>query len=1792
MNKLNKINAGKILIIFFLLFVAVTTNGTNYYVKDEAHGGNDASNGLSPFTAWRTLEKVNAEMGNFNPGDAILFERGSWFYGTIEIRCSGTYENPIVFGAYGTGNKPVFIFAKQENLLSDWSLVAGRTNIWENRDLTFYVDVANLIFSPGPTFGKKLMNANSTSLSAQGDFWYDFDNNRILIYSVGNPASVYSNIQCVLSHNAIEFPDNDQYIVFENLAFKWYGRCIVETKGSNCSYKNLDISFIGGADHSYQPDEPGGGPDAYKNRYGNGLQMWQNVHDVTITGCKIDNVYDAGISPQGDENTPGDVYNLLIRNNVITKCEYNFEFWNQSPSINIHDIYFENNTCAYAGGGWGHDQRPLKLGSNFMIEHLPVNNSNIFIRNNIFYGATEQLFLIVYPKEVGNIISDYNNFYKTGSEPVGAFGWKNRIPYDSLTEWQAEINKESNSIYCDPLFVSSTDFHLQPGSPLIGKGTNGYMGAFCPFYIGDKILTTQSEVNAFNYPGITGILTISGEDIADLSPLSGLKYAGGGLKIENNPLLTNLNGFQNLITVGKTEWVYEAPEGFCMEITGNAALINLSGLINLKTIEGGLIINSNGALTNLNGLQNLSYLGCSSEPDGSRHGAMCRSLKISGNPSLTNIDGFQKITSCEGYISIDNNSSLTNLNGLQNLTGVGEFLSISDNSSLIDIDSLSNLTTVGGHVFLGDGPGGYAPIIERRGLIISGNTSLTNLDGLQNLISVGGDIVISGNSKLLTIKKLNKLTTVHGGVGIINNGELSSLDGLQGLISLQNHLDISGNVSITSLVGLENLTSVGNELLGPDNQNLSGSLMIRYNNSLLNLDGLKNLITIGEDFSITGNDSLNNLDGIENLTSVGEGNVFKTGDIEILNNPELDRFCGLYKLLCSDEGKLAGELNIDGNKVDPTMDVICNDGPCITIYNGDLTLSSQAEVDAFYFTEITGNLTIGGDYNISSDITNLTQLSSLISVGGNLDIFKNDFLTNLGGLENLTYLGGFFSSMNMFALKNVDGLRNLTSINGNLILAGNPSLSNIDGFENITSVGGYLQIAANGLLTNIKGLQNLISVGSWFDIVNNASLTNLSGLEKLTTVVGNLDIHSNEALTSFCDLYPLIKGDGLGGVYTVYDNAANPTKEEIIAGGPCVYNNLPVVNAGPDQVVDEGTLVTLDGSSSSDPDNDELFYKWTAPEGITLSSETVANPTFTAPEVTSDTNYTFYLVVNDGLGDSPTDSVMITVKDIITCPQHFHTVWEGTYGIDHMIFNVFNAKLDNTDLESGDEIGVFDSDLCVGYGKVTGIIDNQNVLTIITSRDDGHENGYTIGNQVTYKFWKCETSTEYPVYDVNCLNINLTPKDCAPFAIGATEFVSLTAISAEKQQVELNTGWNIMSLYVMPEDSNLMNIFHPLIAEEKLIKVMDEAGKVIENWGFFGGWKNLIGNLKSTEGYCVKVTQPATLEVTGMRVKLPFNIPLNLGWNIISWPSPNEPDGKDVFQILIDEGKLIKVMDESGKVIEDWGYFGGWQNRIGNFKPGEGYKVKVSSNCTLTINETGTKSEELIPEQIPSNHFVLSYKGNGIDHMNINLVNLAESGIMQGDEIGIFDGHLCVGSAQISNQFPFAIGTSFVNQNSISIPVSANDGIESKNGYTEGNAINLKIFRNGQEYTVALQPVINKKAIFEKGESLFAIVDLSTSNIGKNNLELTKINCYPNPFSDEVTIEINLAEDSQVQLEVLNQLGQMVRIIKTKQLFNKGLYKIFWNGKDANNQKVTPGVYHLRTNINGVEMHKKIVYSK
>src|ERR1035437_3067716 len=94
----------KSLLLLLFIIPVFTANATTYYFSAS---GNDANNGTSTLTPWKTLSKLNSAFSSFSPGDSLLFKRGDTFYGLLVISSSGSSGSPITIGAYGSGARPI-----------------------------------------------------------------------------------------------------------------------------------------------------------------------------------------------------------------------------------------------------------------------------------------------------------------------------------------------------------------------------------------------------------------------------------------------------------------------------------------------------------------------------------------------------------------------------------------------------------------------------------------------------------------------------------------------------------------------------------------------------------------------------------------------------------------------------------------------------------------------------------------------------------------------------------------------------------------------------------------------------------------------------------------------------------------------------------------------------------------------------------------------------------------------------------------------------------------------------------------------------------------------------------------------------------------------------------------------------------------------------------------------------------------------------------------------------------------------------------------------------------------------------------------------------------------------------------------------------------------------------------------------------------------------------------------------------------------------------------------------------
>lgn len=475
-------------LIIILLFCSQAVFATNYYVKN---GGSDAADGLTDETAWATITKVKTM--SFSPGDSIRFKCGSVWreYTNLTVR-SGSSGNPITYTSYGEGDKPLFLGSKQENETTDW--IGHDVNIWRNNDTRFAtLEVCNIVFNDEESAGWRVFSI--AELNAQGKWYYDMTSKLLYLYSTENPATYYSDIECVLKLEML-YVGNNVHVTLDGLAVKYSGRhgIAVRNWANNITIRNCDVTWIGGAISSGTV------------RLGNAIEFYGNCSNILVEQNFIENVYDAGISPQYFSKT-FTITNFIVRYNIISKCDLSsIEFVWAVPSGSINGMYFDNNTCVDAGRGWAFTQRTgmtSSAGTNIRAaDGSTVSYSNVYFRNNIFKNSIRPSLYCQQSWTVTEINYDYNLY---NCDAIARIGYTGTI-YTDLADWQTFSGEDPNSLSADPLL--NADYTLQSESPAIDAGADlGYTYDYLGQEVPNGLLPDIGAIERYDeYPPIEPVI--------------------------------------------------------------------------------------------------------------------------------------------------------------------------------------------------------------------------------------------------------------------------------------------------------------------------------------------------------------------------------------------------------------------------------------------------------------------------------------------------------------------------------------------------------------------------------------------------------------------------------------------------------------------------------------------------------------------------------------------------------------------------------------------------------------------------------------------------------------------------------------------------------------------------------------------------------------------------------------------------------------------------------------------------------------------------------------------------------------------------------------------------------------------------------------------------------------------------------------------------------------------------------------------------------------------------------------
>lgn len=436
-----------------------------FYIDPTA--GDDASDGLSPERPWKTYATRE-----FSGGDSVLFKRGTVIRDILHAH-NGRAGAPVTYGAYGEGDRPVFLGSVPANDPACW--VEERPSIWRYTG-TLPSEVCNLIFNGGESCG--VLRWQVEDLANPGEWHYTGigatsggeDRNGVLyLYAPAHPALAYRGIECALWGQR-KLIGGERHIVVENLSFRNSGvHGYQGVDARDITIRDCDFRFIGGAVWHRER----------RIRFGNAIEMWDGASNVTVERCLFDTIYDSGVTHQGGEtrNIPERLY---FRDNLFIDCGMS-AYECREPS---QEIYFEYNTCIITGGGFGlqadglprqSEIYPQPMGHHVFIWRVEPHTQpgHVFIRHNIFdrapFGAA--IYSIIDPVDEGQFILDHNAYWQPADELLIHFGGKSYVTA-AFSHYQAECGQDNNSLIAQPRYVDEDngDFRQRDESPCRGIG--------------------------------------------------------------------------------------------------------------------------------------------------------------------------------------------------------------------------------------------------------------------------------------------------------------------------------------------------------------------------------------------------------------------------------------------------------------------------------------------------------------------------------------------------------------------------------------------------------------------------------------------------------------------------------------------------------------------------------------------------------------------------------------------------------------------------------------------------------------------------------------------------------------------------------------------------------------------------------------------------------------------------------------------------------------------------------------------------------------------------------------------------------------------------------------------------------------------------------------------------------------------------------------------------------------------------------------------------------------------------
>jgi len=238
-------------------------------------------------------------------------------------------------------------------------------------------------------------------------------------------------------------------------------------------------------------------------------------------------------------------------------------------------------------------------------------------------------------------------------------------------------------------------------------------------------------------------------------------------------------------------------------------------------------------------------------------------------------------------------------------------------------------------------------------------------------------------------------------------------------------------------------------------------------------------------------------------------------------------------------------------------------------------------------------------------------------------------------------------------------------------------------------------------------------------------------------------------------------------------------------------------------------------------------------------------------------------------------------------------------------------------------------------------------------------------------------------------------------------FISQVYAQESRRQVfELETGWNLFSLNVSPENNEFANIFAEQISSGELVQIKNT---IFTNVPELPSYLNTFDAVSAGSGYAVRLDAAQTLEISGEMLDIDItSINLISGWNLVGYVPQNSMEVAEAFAALISSGILLKVQSETESFDPN---LPAVFNTLDLVEPGFAYWVEVNEDVIFNYPSESFREGRLRTREI----FPRPWEYSLLPSSTVTYCNVTINGEQAeaGDEVGAFIDGECRGYGDV-----------------------------------------------------------------------------------------------------------------------------------------------------------------------------------